>query len=623
MAAPRVDRRLAAILAADAAGYSRLVQRDEQGTLKRLRGHRKEFIEPLVAEHHGRVVKLMGDGALIEFGSAVDAVHCAVLIQRGLAERESGAPEEAKIRFRIGINLGDVIHEDGDVYGDGVIIAARLEGLAEPGGICIARNIHNQVKGKLAFRFQPMGAKRVKNIAEPVEVWRVLPDGTAAPAAPARRRPARKVALAVALALVLLTGTGVGGWWWHQAGDGQSLLSAKPSIAVLPLANLSGDARWERLADGTSEDIITDLARQPDVSVIARNSTFAYKNRVVDVRRIGRELGVRFVLEGSLQASGDRVRVTTQLVDAVTGAHVWAARYDRPQGELFAIQDEITQEVVNALGTWGGRLGRAGRDIARRKPPASLEAYDFYLLGVELKHRFTKESNAEAIRLLARAIALDPGLARAWTALGLSHRIAAIYGLTDDPQAATEAWRGHIEQALALDPTDPQARVSMGEIRAMDGDLAGAAAEYERALAIAPSDADTLALLAGGLALVVGAPERAVELGRRAMRLNPSAPVWYFSMLGRAEYVRGGYREAIAAMHRAPPDTAATLLFLAMAHAQLGEDGEAGQIAARLRTEFPGFTVDGYIRDYPVTAPDALSALRVGAAKAGLATDPG
>jgi TolB-like protein len=391
------------------------------------------------------------------------------------------------------------------------------------------------------------------------------------------------------------------------------------SIAVLPFTNLSGgQPKWERLADGISGDIITDLARLNESFVIARNSSFAYKNKPVDVRQIGKELGVRYVLEGSLQASNMKVRVTAELVDTTTGSHVWAGRYDRPQGDLFAIQDNVTEQVVNTIGGWGGRVARADRDAVKRKPPASLEAYDLFLLGIEQKHEFTRESNANAIGLFSRAVELDPGFARAWLALGLAHDVAAANGFADDAPAAEKHCRKCIEKALALDPFDPKARIFMADLQAKSGDLANTAEEYRQALAASIGDADTLALAAGSLALVIGDPNQGTELARRAIRLNPSTPSWYFSMLGRTEYVRGAYKESIAALQHAPPQLPGTLLFLAMAHAQMHEIDESQKIVARLRAEFPSFTVQGFIQGYPVTSPVALDAIRDGSSKAGL-----
>jgi adenylate cyclase len=363
MAAPRMDRKLAAIMAVDVVGYSRLVGADEAGTLARVKAHRVELAEPLIAEHHGRVVKLTGDGALVEFASAVDAVECAVALQAGMAEREAAEPEDRRIRYRIGINIGDIVLEDGDIFGDGVNVAARLEGLAAPGGICIARNVYDQVKAKLDLDFEPMGEHRVKNIAEPITVYRVLPG----PGASQKTRPAviasalsryRPAAIAAAVLLLLVAGAAAG---WHAlwqpsatppatvaeiAGRGAVVakpalaLPDKPSIVVLPFSNLSGDAGQEYFADAITKDIITGLARFRDLFVISSNSSFTYKGQAVDIKQVGRELGVRFVLEGSVRRSEDRLRVTTQLIDAMTDEHLWAETYDREltAADVFEVQ---------------------------------------------------------------------------------------------------------------------------------------------------------------------------------------------------------------------------------------------------------------------------------------------
>ncbi len=363
MAAARDERRLAAILAADVAGYSRLMERDEAGTVARLKAVRQELVEPVLARHGGRFVDLKGDGAIIEFGSAVAAVEAAVEIQRAMAEREAGVPEAERIRYRIGINLGDVVVDGPDIYGDGVNVAARIEGLCEPGGVWVAARVYDPVRGKLDVPFEPAGRHRVKNLSEPVETFRVrLEGGSVRRRALTRVRPGWRAAAAAA-ALLGLVALAAGGAWWLWPGEAAA---GKPSVAVLPLANLSGDPRWERFADGITEDLITDLARDPDLHVIARNSTATYKGKAVDVRRVGQELGVRYVLEGSLRAETGRVRVTAQLVDASTGGHLWAERYDRPEADLFAIQDEVARNVAGALGGWYGRLNKARRDEARR-----------------------------------------------------------------------------------------------------------------------------------------------------------------------------------------------------------------------------------------------------------------
>ena len=402
------------------------------------------------------------------------------------------------------------------------------------------------------------------------------------------------------------------------AAAGRAAAAWQALVAVLPLANLSGDPRWERFADGITEDLITDLARDPDLLVIARNSTLAYKGKAVDVRRVGRELGVRYVLEGSMQAAAERVRLTAQLIDAGTGGHLWAERYDRPEADLFAVQDEVAQSVASALGGWYGRLAKARREEARRKPPASLEAFDLFLLGLEQKHRYTRMSMQEAIRLFSRAVELDPGFARGWTMLGVAHGMAAASGFVDDPLAANRLWVEYIHKAADLDPFDAYTQSQLGGVRALEGDLQGAEAALDRALAMAPNDSSTLLVVAWFLPLIVGRAEEAVRHGQHAMALDPASPAVYAPALAVAQYVAGEHEEAVATLRRAPLEGGEMLLYWAMAQAQLGHIEEARKAAERIRTEFPSFTVDGYIRDFPVTAPEALAAIREGAAKAGL-----
>jgi tetratricopeptide (TPR) repeat protein len=324
------------------------------------------------------------------------------------------------------------------------------------------------------------------------------------------------------------------------------------------------------------------------------------------------------VLEGSLQAETGRVRVTAQLIDANTGGHVWAERYDRPETDLFAIQDEVAQNVASALGGWYGRVNDARRDEARRRPPASLDAYDLYLLGLEQKHRYTKESMAEAIRLFSRAVELDPGFARGWTMLGLAYNLSVGSGFTDDPQAANGHFVEDTKKAAALDPFDPFTQAMLANVRGLEGDPKGAEAAFDRAVSLAPNDPNTLTVVAWSLPLIVGRAEEAVQLARRAIAVDPSSSMVYAPALAVAQYVAGEYEEAITTLRQAPLEGGEMLMYWAMAQAQLGHAKEARKGAERIRTEFPSFTVEGYIRDYPVTAPVALAAIREGAAKAGL-----
>lgn len=376
-AATRPERRLAAILIMDVAGYSRLMEADERGTHERLTRHREQLAEPLVAEHGGRVVKLMGDGTLCEFASAVDAVECAAHIQQGMVGREVNVAEGERIRFRIGINLGDVIREPGgDLYGDGVNIAARLEQLAEPGGICVSRTVYDHAHGKVAVGFRALGLQRVKNISQAVETYSL--DLAGVPARRRRRIPRRSVLMAVAAGLLLALAAG--GWWLQgRWGDrGFVPLPGRPSIAVLAFDNLSGDASQDYFSDGIAEEILTALGRSAYLSVIARNSSFAFKGKATDVKEIGHELGVLYVLEGSVKRDGERVRVTAHLADARTGDQIWAEHYDRPLGDIFALQDEIAATTAARL---GATIERTEAEMARRKAPGDLGAYDYYLQG--------------------------------------------------------------------------------------------------------------------------------------------------------------------------------------------------------------------------------------------------
>ena len=623
MGAPRVDRRLAAVLAADVVGYSRLVQRDEQGTLDRLKAHRKQLVEPLVAEHGGRVVKLMGDGILCEFPSAVHAVTCAVTIQRGMAEREAAIPEAERIRLRIGINVGDVIHEAGDILGDGVNVAARLEALAEPGGVCIARNVHNQVKDKLAFRFESAGRHRVKNIAEPVEVWRVAPGEVAA--RPVRKRWPRPAALAAVLLLSLVVMGSVGGWWWYERRSlpwaaGPSLPD-RPTIAVLAFDDLGGDERQKRLADAFAEDLITELARSRDLLVIARNSSFTYKGKPVDVRQVGRELGVRYVLEGSLQTGPERVRVTAQLIDAATGAHLWTERYDRPPDDLFAVHDEVVGRIVGTLTGYSGPLAKTGAEGARRKRPESLRAYDYYLLAKAPYIRHDAAGMVEARRLLEKALALDPELIRAWDLLAWTHFRDAIGGWGDAPQRSWEAFHAAARTAAELDPMDGGAHVVAGMSHFVRDEVEQGAAAWDRALALSPNDTNVLRPIGAQLALATGVERAAqgVELVERAMRLDPLHPPNVASALGFACYYAGCHEKGIVAFKRRASMNVDHHIFLAMSYAQLGRKEEAAVAVAEVLREEPGFTAEAWV-DHDFFQPGGSSAALFfdGARKAGL-----
>ena len=383
MSSEHVERRLAAILAADVAGSCRLIGIDEEGTLARLKALRRTLFDPKIAEHHGRVVKNTGDGAIAEFASVVDAVRCADEIQRGMAEQNIDVPQDKRIELRIGIHVGDIIIEENDIFGDGVNIAVRLEGIAEPGGISISDDARRQIRGKVDITFEDLGSQSLKNIAEPMRVWRV-PNSRAVPAVPTRLR----------------------------VDDAALTLPEKPSIAVLPFINMSGDPEQEYFADGIVEDIITALSHFKALFVIARNSSFTYKGRAVDVKQIGRELGVRYVLEGSVRKAANRVRITGQLVDTATGAHLWAERFDGGLGDIFDLQDQVTESVVGAIAP---AVEKAEIERAKRKPTESLDAYALYLRGLAKLYQFAnRQANDEALRLFNSAIELDPDFASAY-----------------------------------------------------------------------------------------------------------------------------------------------------------------------------------------------------------------
>ena len=586
MAAPHVERRLAAIVAADVVGYARLIEQDETGTLARLKALRQEVIEPILAAHDGRIVKLMGDGALIEFPSASEAVQAAVEVQQAVVKHEQAQPTEERIRFRIGVSLGDVICEDGDIFGEGVNLAARLEQLAEPGGICITRNVHEQSRHRLPVGFVPMGRHRVKNVAEPVEVWRVQTDGVSAKARRKHYGVYRWRVPAAAVVLALLVAGG--GWWLWPATPA---LATKSAIAVLPFDNLGEDAATGRLADGITEDVITDLSRFRDLTVIARNSTLKYKDRPVDMREVGRELGVRYVLEGSIQRAGEQVRVTAQLIEAGSGGHVWSERWDRPTVDVFAVQSELAEKVASTLGGYGV-VAQADRAEAKRKRPENLTAYDLYLLGVELKHRQLSQQDLEQAReLLDRAIALDPKLARAYVARAWVDIILTNYGAPWE--ASIAAMEAHARSALALDPQDAEAHQVLGEALLAQGRHGESAAEYDRALALNPSSADILVFAAGNLAQM-GQVERAVELADRAVQLNPTYPGYYSFYLCPAYYFGGRFADVVGVIRRLPEAQRFSdqQVFLAASLGQLGNQAEATVAAAELRRQQPNFSVE-------------------------------
>jgi adenylate cyclase len=579
MAEDRSQRRLAAILAADVVGFSRLMEIDEAGTLATLRARRKEIVQPLIEKFHGRIVKVMGDGLLAEFASAVNAVECAVEIQREMAIANAGALQDKEIVLRIGINLGDIIVEGSDLYGDGVNIAARLEGMAEPGDICVSQTVVNHVKNKIQLAFEDLGEKTMKNIVEPVRAYRIAgASGTA-------RTPAK-----------------------------EPVVSAKPSIAVLPFTNMSGDPEQDFFADGLAEDILTELSRFRDLLVISRNSSFRYKGKSVNVQQVAAELSVQYVLEGSVRKAGDRVRVTVQLIDAEADHHVWAERFDRQLSDIFVIQDEITGAISAVL---PGRLEAAARDRVARKAPESLVAYECVLAGKTLHHRSQQEANAKALQLLDRAIALDPSYAHAhaWRACVLGQ--AWGYGWCADKEQTWNEVVREIQIALALDDNDSDVHRILAAINITKGDLAKAEYHQDRALSLNPND-DLIVVQKGEVLTWLGQAEEGIVWIQRAMRLNPYHPERFWSHLGRAYFVARRYREAIEAFKRLSAPDHTHHAFLAACFAMVDDQAAAAHHAHEVMRLLPTFTVASYLATLHYSSEDNLEHHRACLAKAGL-----
>jgi TolB-like protein/class 3 adenylate cyclase/Tfp pilus assembly protein PilF len=592
MAAAWVERRLAAVLAADVVGYSHLVELDEAGTLTALKDLRHAVIDPLLAEHHGRLVKLMGDGALVEFGSVVDAVACAVAVQKELAARQAELPAERRIVFRIGVNLGDVVVEGEDLLGDGVNIAARLEQICEPGGVMISGTVYDHLQGKLDVALEFAGEQRVKNIDRPIRTYRAR-GGAPMPVRRPQESNFRRWLAAIGAAIVLLVAGGAAGWWLWPAAPA---FATKPSIAVLPFDNLGDDAATGRLADGITEDIITDLARFPEFEVVARNSTAVYKGKPVDVRQVGKELGVGYVLEGSFQRVGDQLRATAQLIDARTGRHLWSERWDRSVEEVFALQTELAEQVSNRLGSGAGLIQEAGRKAAKRKRPENLNAYELYLLGTEKLEQVTKESIEESIRLLKRAVELDPTLARAWVELHWAYMNASWFGA--DANTATRAARDAAERAIALDPGDAEAHIVLGDAFGMAGDFARSEAEYEEGLRLNPGSAEMLTFYAGW-GSTFGKPERGAEAADKAIRLNPRYLPWQARVFSNAYFMAGRYEDALRMLDRISPDQWNLGAFVRRGAvlAALDRPDDANAAVTEALKRFPDLTIQSYVSD--------------------------
>ncbi len=511
MAIDRVARKLVAILAIDMVSYSRHMETDEAATIARMRVHRQQLIDPVLREHNGRIVKTTGDGLLVEFGSVVDAVESAVLIQRGVADAEADMPREHRIQYRAGINIGDIVIDGDDIFGDGVNIAARMEALAEPGGISITANVFEQVAGKVAFTFEDLGERQVKNIRKRIRVYRVVLEIMAGAKRPRSDAP--------------------------SADD-----VAKPAIAVLPFQDMSADKDQEYFADGIAEDIITGLARNQAFFVIARNSSFTYRGGAVDIKQVAGELGVRYVLEGSVRRSGPRVRITAQLIDAATGNHIWAEQFDRQMDDIFAVQDDITASIVGVVTP---ELIGAEMKRARRKDPANLSAWDYVMRANWHAWRWTREDSAAAKDFALKAIALDPNLARARVVHAMCDIIDVLYAWSPNPPQAMNEAHEMARVAVELDERDAEAHTILGSVALFMRRFDDARRCLETAIDINPNLAFAR-MWGGGYYALAGESSNARETLKMAIRLSPRDPAnyWTFAFFGMAEFADGLYDAA-------------------------------------------------------------------------------
>jgi TolB-like protein/class 3 adenylate cyclase/Tfp pilus assembly protein PilF len=548
-----VQRRLAAILAADVAGYSRLIGEDEEGTIARLRALRRELIDPAIAAHRGRIVKTTGDGILIEFPSVVDAVRCAVEVQQEMTAKDANQPQDKRIAFRVGIHIGDVVVEGDDLLGDGVNVAARLEGIAEPGGVYISEDVYRQVRDRVPSKFIDTGEQQFKNIARPMRVYRLADGLSSAP-------PRSGVALP---------------------------LPDKPSIAVLPFTNMSGDPEQEYFADGVVEEITAALSRVRSFFVIARNSTFTYKGKAVLVQQVSRELGVRYVLEGSVRKAGDRVRITAQLIEATTGNHIWSERYDGNLKDIFELQDRITESVVAAIEP---ELFAAENLRIQSRPPESLDAWGCVIRGLLHLARYSREDNRQARSLLHQAVAFSPSYARAHSLLAVAEvRSALLEGASLD--AVLGGARQHAQAAMTLDDGDPWSNFSIGVVESYASRYDDAIAWFHRAIELNPSFALAYGFLAGALSLS-GQPDAAIEAVKRAIRISPRDPFnatcLHFAAI--AHFVAERYAEGVECEKQAlreRPNHPSALRYLTACYIGLGQIDRAREVVSEVLRLYP------------------------------------
>ncbi|MCZ6532452.1 MAG: adenylate/guanylate cyclase domain-containing protein [SAR324 cluster bacterium] len=598
------ERRLAAIFVADVAGYSRLMGDDPEATVQTLTDCRADFASH-IGNHRGRVVNAPGDSILAEFGSVLDAVSCAMDIQQVLAEKNSVLPEQRRMRFRIGVTLGDVLVKDGALYGDGVNIAARLEALAEPGGVCISGKAYDEVASRLPLHFDFLGEREVKNIANPVRTYRVRSRDAAAMDAEPISAPAGEGAQPRG-----------GSATEHRSGQAQQA-PGMPSIAVLAFQNMSGDPEQEYFSDGISEDIITDLSRLSGLNITARNSSFAYKGQAKDLRQVGKELGVRYVLEGSVRKAGQRVRITAQLIDTETGNHVWAGRFDRNLDDIFAIQDEITEEIVIALDVTllRGEIRRIWGKYLK-----TVEARAIYRAGSTLFDSPTRELNIDSRQKFEQVRGLEPDSPVGYNGLGWTHWYDARYGWSGDRAQSLDLASGLVQEALAKDDTYPAANILLGGIYLLKGEYEQAIDAVGRAEAIAPNHSHVMAFSAMALHFSGDYKEATVK-AQRAIRLSPVPPAWHVGALAMACYGQGQYDEAIGAAGEALAVDAHELearLYKTAAHEALGQHDQAAAEAREMQRSEPGISLAAFATTQPYQDRAVLDVLLELLRKAGL-----
>jgi len=582
-------RKLAAILSADVVGYSRMTGADEERTLARLRALRSDLIDPTIAVHRGRVVKRIGDGILVEFRSVVDAVRCAIEMQSSMVERNAGLPAERRIEFRMGVHIGDVVEEsDGDLMGDGVNIASRLEGVAKPGAVCLSEDAYRMVKARLDLAVSDLGEAKLKNIAEPIRIYSLEVGG--APGKAAAPAPAKT-----------------------------PVVPDKPSVAVLAFNNMSGDPEQEYFSDGISEDIITDLSTLSDLHVVARNSSFVYKKTTTPIADIAKALGVRHVLEGSVRKAGNKVRVTAQLIDSTTGGHLWASRFDRDLTDIFAIQDELTKEIVSALKL---KLTVGEKDrLANKKREVNVQAFELFLRGREHAWAATRQGGVTGRDLLERAIAIDPDYAPAHAVIAISHVIDYANGFSSDPEQSLRLAREIAERAIAMDDGEPAAHLALGSAYMWTKDLDRAQLEAQRGLELSPNSVDALRMMAH-IKIFAGDPKGALEILDTYMQRDPHYPGITLQFVADARFSLGEYEKAIEAIEKRlaqNPNSETAYALLAACYGQLGRAEECQKAWARTLELSPGFSMERRRRVLPFKKPEDFERRVEGLKKGGVA----